>query len=105
MVEFLTARPNGYYDMAAIAGRENVGFISLDHAAMQPRAGEFIPVGGEVRESRFGVWEQLRVLSLEEMRRPYSILIQPELAVVMQPPKLLRADNTAAAPTRQPFSS
>jgi hypothetical protein len=52
-----------------------------------------------------GVWEQLRVLSPEEMRRPFSILIQPELAVVMQPPKLLRSDISAVPPTRQQFTS
>lgn len=102
MAEFLTRRPNGYYDMAAIAGRENVGFIALDHPPMQPRNAELIPVGGEVRESRLGVWEQLGVMEPNEMRRPFSILIQPQLSVVIAPPKLLRQDAVAAlAPTRQ----
>ena len=35
-----------------------------------------------------------------------SGLIQPQLAVVMQPPKLLRSDPlAAAAPTRQQFGT
>lgn len=106
MAEFLTRRPHGYYDMAAVAGRENIGFIALDNAAMEPLGAELIPVGGEVRESRLGVWEQLRVLEPAEMRRPFSVLIQPRLPVVLQPPKLLRSDPlAAAAPTRQQFGS
>ncbi|HEX8550018.1 MAG TPA: hypothetical protein VF681_00545 [Abditibacteriaceae bacterium] len=106
MTEFLTRRPNGYYDMTAIAGKENMGILTLENPPLQPRSAEVIPVGGEVRESKLGVWEKLAVLGAGEMRQPFSILIQPEVAVVIQPPKLLRADAVSAAPpTRQQFAS
>jgi len=104
MTEFLTRRRNGYYDMAAIGSKENIGFVATDNPPMQPRNAQLIPVGGEVRESRLGVWEQLGVMETNEMRRPFSILIQPQLAVVIAPPKLLRNDPVAAlAPTRKHY--
>jgi len=106
MVHFLTFRLNGYYQMSSLTGGENIGVLSVEHQLMQPIAAELVPIGGEVREARLGLWEKLGLMSQDEMRRPFALLIQPEIVFVSHAPKLLRAESLSThSPTRQSWQS
>lgn len=91
MTDFLTRRPNSYQQLSV---GENIAALPVEHAAMNPVAAQLMPVGGEVKEARLGVWEKMNLLSAAEMRRPYSILIQPEIVVTIHAPRLTKAGQT-----------
>jgi hypothetical protein len=88
MVHFLTHRLQAF---AQLSVGENIFLMPAEHAPMTPHNGQLIPVGAEVRDARFGVWEQMELLSPEEMRRPYSILIQPQIEFVTHVPRPVKA--------------
>jgi len=103
MVNFLTHRLNGYYQMTSLTGGENIGVLAVEHEPMQPLLAELVPVAGEIAEARLGTWEKLGLMSQLEMRRPFALLIQPQIVFVSHAPKLLRADPVS--PTRQSWQS
>lgn len=87
MTEFLSARSTTYSKTSV--GEKFVALKSDFALALNPLPGEFAPVGGEIREARFGLWEKLNLLNASEMRCPFAILIQPEIKTVLQAPTLL----------------
>jgi hypothetical protein len=93
MVQFLTDRPNGYYTLS-LGGSDSIGQMPVEHEAMHPRAAQLMPIGAEVKEARLGMWEKLGVLTKNEMSRPFSMLIQPQLTVVSHPPRFVREEKT-----------
>jgi hypothetical protein len=92
MVNFLTHRLQAF---AQLSVGENIFLMPAEHQPMTPHNGQLIPVGAEVRDARFGVWEQMGLLTPEEMRRPYSILIQPQIEFVTQVPRPVKAAVTS----------
>jgi hypothetical protein len=72
---------------AQLSVGENLILLPAEHAAMSPSPAELIPVGNEVKEARFGVWEKLNLLSPIEMRRPFSVLIQPQIVFTVMAPR------------------
>lgn len=83
MVDFLTHRPNGYCRVSVGGG---IVVLPVEQPVMDPRAAELVTVAAEIPEARFGVWEQMGLLGPREMREPYSVLIQPAIACVLQAP-------------------
>jgi hypothetical protein len=84
MTHFLTHRLQAY---AQLSVGENLILLPAEHAAMNPSPAELIPVGNEVKEARFGVWEKMNLLSPVEMRRPFSVLIQPQIVFTVMAPR------------------
>ncbi|HEX8235595.1 MAG TPA: DUF2071 domain-containing protein [Abditibacteriaceae bacterium] len=84
MTHFLTHRLQAY---AQLSVGENLILLPAEHALMNPSPAELVPVGNEVKEARFGVWEKLNLLSPTEMRRPFSVLIQPQIVFTVLAPR------------------
>ena len=86
LAEFLCNRP----DLFQVASLGGVTLMqSMEMPPMQPLDAGLVPVGGEVQDIRLAVWEELGLLSQKEMRAPYSVLLQPSLAVVMDAPRVI----------------
>jgi hypothetical protein len=90
MTYFLTYRPNAYYQLSV---GENLGVLTVEHEVMHPIAAEIAPVGAEIPEVRFGVWEKLGLLTAAEMPRPFAVLIQPEIKFVTQAPRAAKLEG------------
>jgi hypothetical protein len=84
MTHFLTHRLQAY---AQLSVGSNLLMMPAEHAAMNPSPAELMPVGNEVKEARFGVWEKMNLLSPTEMRRPFSVLIQPQIVFTVMAPR------------------
>ncbi len=93
MAHFLTHRPVSFQKLSVGDG---IVAMTAEHPDCNPVMGEFVPVGGEVREARFGVWEKMGVMNGAEMRSPFSILIQPEIVVTAQAPRLAKSGQATA---------
>lgn len=85
MTEFLLARPRAW---SRFSVGEKIGALTLQAASVDPIAAEFMPVGGEIREARFGLWESSGVLNAGEMRQPFSILLQPHSPTTLVAPSV-----------------
>lgn len=85
MTEFLIERPRIW---SRFSVGEKVGSMTLEQPTSNPMAVQFMPVGGEIREARFALWESTGLMSASDMRRPFSVLLQPHLSVVLSSPTL-----------------
>lgn len=85
MTEFLVERPRAW---SRFSVGEKVGSMTLEQPTSNPMAVQFMPVGGEIREARFSLWESSGLMSASDMRRPFSVLLQPHLSVVLSSPTL-----------------
>lgn len=70
MAMFITHRLTACFPMAG----GGLGIMSAEHEEMDP-------VGAELLAGQFDLWEKLGILRLEESELPYSVLIQPRIAL------------------------
>jgi uncharacterized protein YqjF (DUF2071 family) len=68
LTDFITYRLHGFYTTST--GLE--GYMPVAHPHM-------FPVAGRLLEGRFDLWNNLGILEDEEVARPYSVLVTPEV--------------------------
>jgi hypothetical protein len=56
--------------------------------AMRLEFGEMNPIEGDLLSGEFGYWEDLGVLREEEFEKPYSVLLQPAIEVIVHAPEM-----------------